>query len=102
MKSTVLLSDIQKEFRAGLSEYYPDHEIRQIFYLAAEHLLNYSKIDIFLKANEPISKSVCEKFRHILQRLQKWEPVQYVTGLTWFYGLAFHVDRRVLVPRSRN
>lgn len=86
-------------FRSELSAYYPDDEIRSIFYLVSEHLLNYSKIDIHLKGSESISSPVNDKYGAILDRLRKWEPVQYITGTTEFYGLPFYVDRRVLIPR---
>lgn len=39
-------------------------------------------------------------FRHILQRLLRGEPVQYIMGEADFYGLKFLVDKRVLIPRQ--
>ncbi len=39
------------------------------------------------------------RMRAMLERLLSGEPVQYVVGHAWFYGLFFHVDRRVLIPR---
>jgi release factor glutamine methyltransferase len=99
MEPAIVLSDIQNMFRTGLSAYYPDNEIRNIFYLASEHLLNYSKIDILLKGHVPISSETAEKFNQMLERLRKWEPIQYITGCTAFYELNFQVDSRVLIPR---
>jgi release factor glutamine methyltransferase len=99
MESTAILADIQSQFKSGLSACYPDDEIRNIFFLVSEHLLNYSKIDILLKSNEPISAEAVENFNMLLARLRNWEPVQYVLGRTEFYGLPFRVDPRVLIPR---
>lgn len=39
------------------------------------------------------------KFETALQRVLNDEPVQYITGKSWFYGLEFFVDQRVLIPR---
>ena len=99
MTQTQTLSEVFKRYKTDLKELYPDNEIRNIAGLIAEHLLNYSKIDIHLKHKEPISEETAEKFDKALERLKNWEPVQYVTGTTWFYELPFKVDSRVLIPR---
>ena len=99
MTDPATLKEIVARFKSELSELYPDNEIRNICYLVAEQLLNYSKIDFHLKGEEPISDKVAEKFMEALGRLKNWEPVQYVTGQTAFMGLDFTVNSNVLIPR---
>ena len=40
-----------------------------------------------------------EDFEKIKKRLLAGEPVQYVVGFAWFYGLRFKVNPNVLIPR---
>jgi release factor glutamine methyltransferase len=99
MTQTQTLSDIFSLFRAELNPLYDRNEIRTMTALLAEHLLNYSKIDIHLKRDLPISDETAEKFQQALARMKNWEPLQYVTGTAWFYEMPFRVDPRVLIPR---
>ncbi|MBN2814414.1 MAG: peptide chain release factor N(5)-glutamine methyltransferase [Bacteroidales bacterium] len=99
MESKLTLPGIQRLFRSGLSGYYPEGEIRNIFYLAAEQLLNYSKIDILLNDRKPISEADALNFQQVLERLRHWEPIQYVLGYAQFYGKIIKTDNRALIPR---
>jgi release factor glutamine methyltransferase len=38
-------------------------------------------------------------FLSIKERLLNGEPIQYITGFAWFYGLKFKVNPNVLIPR---
>lgn len=37
---------------------------------------------------------------YLHQRVELRRPLPYITGEAWFMGLPFHVDERVLIPRS--
>lgn len=55
----------------------------------------------FLAAN-PLSNLSAEgavRYYALIERRLSGEPIQYITGETEFYGLPFHVNRDVLIPR---
>ena len=47
----------------------------------------------------PVGADAAARYRADLERRAAGEPVAYLRGLKEFYGLAFSVDRRALVPR---
>jgi release factor glutamine methyltransferase len=47
----------------------------------------------------PVGADALATFEAALARREKGEPVAYLRGIKEFYGLAFAVDRRALIPR---
>jgi len=51
--------------------------------------------------NDLVSEEIKEKIQYWLDlRITHKLPLPYITGTAYFCGLPFHVDKRVLIPRS--
>lgn len=74
------------------------HPRRDIEWLLQD-LLNCSRIDLYLRFDEPLDRSQLDILRLWVKRRTKNEPLQYITGKTEFYGLAIEVNNSVLIPR---
>jgi release factor glutamine methyltransferase len=48
---------------------------------------------------EPLAPDAAATFCDFIERRFAGEPIQYITGEAEFYGLPFHVNRDVLIPR---
>jgi release factor glutamine methyltransferase len=54
---------------------------------------------ILAHPDAPVGVDAADRYRAALERRAAGEPVAYIRGLKEFYGLAFAVDRRGLIPR---
>jgi ribosomal protein L3 glutamine methyltransferase len=53
---------------------------------------------VYARRVDPKAQQRAEQL--ITRRIEERVPAVYLTGITWFAGLPFHVDPRVLIPRS--
>jgi release factor glutamine methyltransferase len=62
-------------------------------------VLGLSPVDLVLSNPRILAKNEIKKINEYSSRRILGEPLQYIIEETEFYGLLFHIDRRVLIPR---
>jgi release factor glutamine methyltransferase len=65
----------------------------------AAHVIGIDRTGVLAHPEMPLGPAELERFEECVARREAGEPVAYIRGLKEFYGLAFSVDRRVLIPR---
>jgi len=93
------LSDVKLLFHAELDTLYGKDEVSAVFFRLSEAYEGFGRADLLLLPHHVISKSKEDLFFGALSRLQLQEPVQYILGKTYFYGLELEVTADTLIPR---
>ena len=68
--------------------------------LLLAHILNKNPLSVRLDGARELTPDDSARYRALLLHRAERQPLQYLTGEQWFYGLPFSVDERVLIPRQ--
>jgi release factor glutamine methyltransferase len=89
-----------KEFSLQrVGEVYDARESRNIVNELFRHYLNLSSADLIVKASDAISESQMLLVYKAVKRIANKEPLQYILGKAYFFGMDLHVSPTVLIPR---
>ena len=82
-----------------LAELYPETEIEGFIRIIFESVLSLTYTDIILQKDKKIEEPEVGQITTIVERLKRFEPIQYIVGETEFYDLKLKVNPSVLIPR---
>ena len=85
-----------QQLLAALSTIYDPGEAHSVARIVFEDAFGIRN----LQRRDQLASSQLAQLSRLQSRLLNQEPVQYVLGRTYFYGLQFKVDRRALIPRQ--
>lgn len=94
------VKDYRSRFIAALTPLYDAGEAESFFYLILEEKEQLKRIDLAMAPDLHFSKEQLLMWDTLLEQLKLEIPVQYLLGKTSFYGLDFHVNDAVLIPRQ--
>lgn len=92
------LRSLRREISDYLSEYIGNEANSVSRYLLSD-MLSISLTQLLLADNDKIDIHFANEVRAKANRIANGEPLQYVTGISYFCDLAFAVDKNVLIPR---
>ena len=78
---------------------YEPREAANIAHIVVEHITNLNKLDRIVYKDRNLDPGQQNRLEAAVAALLQHQPVQYVTGTAWFYGMELLVNRNVLIPR---
>ncbi len=86
-------------------QYFADNDFdnpRKEIEILLQDILECSRVDLYLRFEEPLTKIQLGKLRDWIQRRKNREPIQYITGKAGFHNLILNVTSDVLIPRPES
>lgn len=74
-------------------------EAANIAHIVMEYLTGMSKMDRIVYKERELTEAQMKQLTAAVKALLAHEPVQYVIGSSWFYGMELQVNPHVLIPR---
>lgn len=93
------MNKIVAYIRSRLQPYYTAEEVSALSRIVCCDLLGQVPTDYYLGKDIVLSSKKEQELEDILQRLSRFEPLQYIEGRTLFLGREFWVAPGVLIPR---
>ncbi|WP_235015703.1 peptide chain release factor N(5)-glutamine methyltransferase [Aquimarina sp. AU58] len=93
------IKDLRVSFTNSLSGIYDSEEVLSFFYILSEEILGLKRVDVAMCLDKILTVNEKANFDNAIKRLEKQEPIQYIIGETYFFGIPFIVNEHVLIPR---
>ncbi|WP_295670979.1 peptide chain release factor N(5)-glutamine methyltransferase [uncultured Mucilaginibacter sp.] len=94
------IKDVFDAFKIGLGKLYDAYEPEAITLLAVTEITGFSKAKIKAFPETALTIQQTDTLDDILIQLKTGNPIQYILGVTEFYGYPFNVNPSVLIPRQ--
>lgn len=95
----ITIGELAASARRKLSATYGAGEGAAMVRLIFHSLKGWNNTQLIINSDLPASPFVIGQINKILDRLEKQEPIQYILGEAYFYGMDLRVTPDVLIPR---
>jgi len=90
---------IINRIKSELSALYDKNEVESFVSLLLDKICGLNTTKRLISDKIYLSDEQNRRIDDALERLKRYEPIQYIIGYTDFYGLTLRTDRRALIPR---
>jgi protein-(glutamine-N5) methyltransferase, release factor-specific len=90
---------IINRIKSELSALYDKNEVESFVSLLLDKICGLNTTKRLISDKIYLSDEQNGRIDDALERLKRYEPIQYIIGYTDFYGLTLRTDRRALIPR---
>ncbi|MGM0666061.1 MAG: peptide chain release factor N(5)-glutamine methyltransferase [Bacteroidota bacterium] len=100
IREKLTISSLRNYLRDNLATLYPERELIAIIKILTLHISKKDNTFILTHPDHEISSYTWFKVNKICDDLKKMRPLQYICGISEFYGLQFSVNEHILIPRQ--
>ena len=90
---------IVRQIEKELSGFYPQGELKALVRLLLQHVAGWSLVDVLTHNDLTLTTAQQTQIADAVDRLKRYEPIQYILGAAEFDGMRLVVDARALIPR---
>lgn len=95
----ISIGRLSRKIEAELTPLYGTGEAKAMTRLIFHHLKGWNLSDMMIHSDNEASDYILGSVRKILDRLKTHEPLQYILGEAYFYGMNLKVNEATLIPR---
>lgn len=99
MSAELPLSAVMRSATDRLAPLYGEGEAKAMVRIIFENLKGWTPVDLAIRAADPVSEFIQGRVNEVVDRLLTHEPIQYIFGNAYFYGLKLKVTPATLIPR---
>jgi len=95
----ITIKDVFEDYRQQINGVYDTNETEAVTLLVVAEVTGLSRASIKAFPEKELVAEQAAQIKNILTELKTGKPIQYIFGVTEFYGLPFKVNHYVLIPR---
>lgn len=92
-------SALRQWFYAQLSALYLQGELQSMYHWCVKEIHGWSRAEVYTRNDDSVAETDLSKWKLIVERLAKNEPIQYIFQKASFFDFELFVDENVLIPR---